>query len=217
MSTADKTMPADAARPKPDGKTIVAWFLAGATMGPVAILLHELGHHLTALAFGFQGATLHYMSANYALEQEIIEFMLRGDRADAAAVYPLWQIAVNALAGPAVGYFLILPVCLLAAKIRPNAFFIALGTMPFFRALPEMLSALADPGMLDDENTAAFALGLPPNLLHAAGLLISLAGAAWLVRRIPAEVRWTAVGSLVIGGFAGLILYAGFLGPWLLP
>jgi hypothetical protein len=60
-------------------------------------------------------------------------------------------------------------------------------------------------------------MGLPPILLHAAGLLFSLAGAAWLVRRIPAEVRWTAVGSLVIGGFAGLILYAGFLGPWLLP
>jgi len=198
-------------------KDACLWVAAGASAVPVGSLLHELGHHVFALVFGFQGATLHYFSATYTMEETILNFLSQGDRISVSAIHPLWQIAVNAIAGPAVGYFLILPVCLLAVKFKASPFFIALGTIPLIRAIPETLFALLSPQMLDDENTAAFVLGLPPTVFQVAGLLISLAGAVWLARRIPESRRRPALASMGIGVIAGLVVYLGFLGPWLLP
>ena len=198
-------------------KSALPWILAGAAAVPVSILVHELGHHFFAVAFGFQGATLHYFSATYTLEQSMLDFMARGDRAGVASILPLWKIALNAAAGPGIEYFLILPVCLLAAKFTPNPFVIALGVMPFLRAFPEMMIALSAPTLLDDENTAAFAMGLPASSLHLVGFFISLAAAFWLVRRIPPEKMRAALISMAIGVLAGAVVYLGFLGPWLLP
>jgi ABC-type phosphate/phosphonate transport system permease subunit len=201
----------------PRWKYALLWVAAGVLAVPVACLLHELGHHVFALVFRFQGATLHYFSANYAMEEKILNFMSQGNRTSISAIYPLWQIAVNAIAGPAVGYFLILPVCLLVVKFTPYSIFIALGTIPLIRAIPETLFALFSPQMLDDENTAAFALGLPPTVLQVIGLLISLLGAIWLSRHIPKGRRRLALMSMGSGIVAGLIVYLAFLGPWLLP
>jgi hypothetical protein len=201
----------------PRWKYALAWVAAGLLAVPLGCLLHELGHYLVALVFGFQGATLHYFSANYAMEETILNFMAKGDRAGVSAIYPLWQIALNAIAGPAVGYFLILPACLLVVKIKPSSFFISLGTMPLIRAIPETLVALLSPQMLDDENTAAFALGLPPTIFQVIGFLISLAAAIWLARQIPKAQRRLALISMSFGIIAGLIVYLAFLGPWLLP
>jgi len=201
----------------PRWKYALLWAAASALAVPFGCLLHELGHHVSALLCGFRGATLHYFSANYALEQTVLNFMAQGDRAGVAAIYPLWQIAVNAIAGPAVGYFLLLPACLLAARSKPYPFFVALGAMALVRAVPETLVALASPQMLDDENVAAFALGLPPTVLQVAGLAISLAGAIWLASRIPQGRRLPALVSMGVGIVAGLTVYLAFLGPWLLP
>jgi hypothetical protein len=204
-------------RPIPWWKSALPWIAAGVIAGPVSVVLHELGHHVAALLFGFQGATLHYFSATYASEQAMLDLMAQGDRIGVAAVNPLWQIAVNAGAGPAVGYFLILPVCLLAVYIKPDPFFITLGMTPLLRAFPEAMTAISAPQMLDDENTAAFAMGLPPTVLHVVGLFISLAAAIWLARRIPASRRSAALLSMMAGILAGAVIYIGFLGPWLLP
>jgi hypothetical protein len=68
-----------------------------------------------------------------------------------------------------------------------------------------------------DEVHLAALTGIPLALLLAAGLLTLVGGGLWLARTIPRRTRGAALAGLAVGLAAGLVLYLGLLGPWLLP
>lgn len=49
----------------------LTWAGASALAVPAAVLLHELGHFVAHLIFGFSGPTLHYSSTTYELERAL--------------------------------------------------------------------------------------------------------------------------------------------------
>ena len=45
-----------------DWRLALSWFVLSIVAVPLAVLLHELGHLVAYVSFGFQGVALHYSS-----------------------------------------------------------------------------------------------------------------------------------------------------------
>jgi hypothetical protein len=200
----------------------LVWAGAAVVAMPTAVLLHELGHRLAQLYFGFAGSTLHYSSTTYARERVFWELVYRGDLQSAAGVAPVWQVATTTAAGLLVTYLVVFACCFVAARYRPHPLVVALGVVSalrFLSGVPTLQNWFSGkpirPGT--DEVNLALLTGLPEVVLAEVGLFLLAAAWFWLVRSIPRGQRALAAGGLAAGTVAGFMLYFRLVGPLLLP
>lgn len=206
----------------PSWRQALRWIGASAMAVPLAVLLHELGHLLAYLIFGFQGAALHYSSSTYSLEKVFWQQVYRGNLPAAASMIPLWKVGLATAFGVVITCSVTLVCLYIAARKSPHPLVVALGIFSpvrFVSGGPAILGWLTGKPVRSgaDEAHLATLTGVPKVLLIAAGLLFLCFAWVWLVRSIPKQRRWISLGGLVLGLAAGGILYFRLVGPWLLP
>ena len=108
------------------GRTALRWFAGALVAAPLGIVPHELGHYLVLLAVGVPDLTLHFVGVTGDLE-EFWEAVVREDYASAAAIAPLWGVAMGEAAGPLVTYALVLTCCYGCAIWRPHPALVAVA------------------------------------------------------------------------------------------
>lgn len=200
----------------------LAWIGAAVVAVPLGVLLHELGHVVFYLAFGFPDVVLHYNSATYSAERTFWQLINRGNIAAAASTLPLWKVGIATAAGIFVTCGAAFVCCVFASTKNLHPFVIALGVFApvrFLSGIPVLTSWLQGKPIRagTDEAHLAALTGIPIILLIVAGLLFLALVWIWMVRRIPREHRWVSLGSLVPGLALGIVLYFWVIGPWLLP
>jgi hypothetical protein len=198
------------------------WIGASVIAVPLGVLLHELGHFLAYRAFGFQDVALHYSSSTHSVERTLWQLVFRGDFAAAAALLPLWKVALGTAAGILATCAVTFVCCVLAARKNPHPLAIALGIFApvrFLSGLPTIvMKLLLKPiSVGTDEAHLAALTGIPLMVLSVAGLLVLVLAWNWLIRRIPRDHRWISLASMVSGLALGISLYFWVLGPRLLP
>ena len=198
------------------------WIGAAVIAVPLAVLLHELGHFLTYLAFGFQGVALHFSSSTHTVERMFWYLVFHGDRAGAAALLPLWKAGLGTVAGILMTYLVTIGCCVFAARKSPHPLVIALGIFSPVRFLsglqiiPVVFSGKPVMASTDEAHLAALT-GIPVLVLIFAGLLVLVLAWIWLLRRIPKDHWWISLASLVFGLVLGIFVYFSLVGPRLLP
>lgn len=203
-------------------RLVSLWIAAAVVAVPSGVLLHELGHFLVNLVFGFQGSVIHYSSTTYSLEKTFWQFIYRGDLAAAAATIPLWKVSMSTAAGISVTCAVTLVCCFFAARKNPHPLVVALGIFApvrFLSALPTIRVWLAGKPVragTDEARLAALSV-IPLPFLLFGGLLFLVLVWIWMVRHIPQDHRWAYLGSLFSGLILGSFLYFWVAGPWLLP
>lgn len=194
----------------------IRWMGASVLAFPVGVLLHELAHYITAVAFGFEGARLSYMTAPYDLEELVYAHIANGDLSGLSNVYPLWQLAINSAAGPMATYIIALTCILLSIK-RINPFIISLGITVNMRALALLFIGLTQPqSCCNDENVFGKILGIPPIFFMILAVVLFFVTAFWLIKRIPKGQRIVASSSIIMGTIIGATTYMS-IGAWLFP
>jgi len=201
---------------------VLKWIGASAIAVPLAVLLHEVGHLLAYLTFGFQGAALHYSSATYTLEKMFWQTVYRGNLAAATSMIPAWKVGVATAAGISITCVVTILCCLFVAKKGPHPLAVALGIFSpvrFLSGIPTLLVWFSGKPVRTgtDEAHLAALTGIPVVLLIFAGLLFLLLTWIWLVRSIPKRQRWVSLGSLFTGLVVGIFVYFWLIGPSLLP
>jgi hypothetical protein len=189
--------------------------------GPIAILLHELGHLIFFLAFHAPGTTLHYASADWASSDRFWELASAGNLAGAAALLPL-RVEGFSLLGGILATYLTVFVCVIAARRTPRPFVLALGLAATSRLVSAVLvlgvivvGIQAHPGT--DEARLAMVTGLPMALTCAVSVCVLVGGWVWLIRAIPRGRRIALLLPILVGVAAGIALYMTVVGPRLLP
>lgn len=201
---------------------VLARAAAGAIGLPIAILLHELGHLLAFMAFGFQDVILGHASVGWNGKQEFWHLIETGNTAAAAAFAEPWNVAVAIAAGPAMTYLTVITCTLLAWRVRPFALVLAIGIAAPLRSLA-ILPVLShnllgdDPMTGFDEIRVAVLTNTPqtPYLFFAVAVLV---GGWWLlVRAVYPGCRWQQLGPIFAGMMTGGWVWFLWFGPWLLP
>ncbi|HEX8147191.1 MAG TPA: hypothetical protein VF591_08435 [Pyrinomonadaceae bacterium] len=200
----------------------VTWIAAPILAVPVAVLLHESGHHLMHLILGFSGSTLHYSSASYALENPFWRELYGGHVHAANALVPFWQAGLSIAAGLLVSYATIIICCYLAARRKPSPFVVAIGMaagLRFLSVIPIIVRWISGRPAASgsDEANLAILTGVPAILFAAAGMAFLIGGWFWLIRSLPGGQRNVAAGSLMVGLVVGLVAYFQLIGPRVLP
>ena len=192
-------------------KTRWALTLAGASIlfVPVGIVLHELGHLLTALALGFPNPEFHFSAVS------------PGDASQQAQ----WELGAVGLAGPIVTALLTGLGLALHRRwpASPWPFALAIAAVSRFAvAVPFSLAnvyvratggRLAPPAF--DEQKAADALGWSGELLLGLTSAMFLLVLGWLIIALPN--RWVSIPSILVGTAVGWIAWMLGLGPVLFP
>ena len=197
------------------------WCLGGLLAAPLAILPHEIGHYLVLLAFGVPDLTLHYVAVTWDL-REFWEAIQRGDFDGANAVVPVWAVALSDAMGPMVTYATVAGCCYACVRWRPFPAFVAVAILSQLRIRAGASHVVRETLGMDrpanyDELRVAVLTGIPVEVLVAFALLTLLVSGVWLARFLPRGQRLAAVASMTGGMAASLYLYAGVIGPWLLP
>ena len=211
-------------------RTALRWFAGGLVAAPLGILPHEIGHYLVLLAVGVPDLVLHFAGVTGDLE-EFWQAVVREDHARAAAIAPLWGVALGEAAGPLVTYAVVLACCYGCVAWRPHPALVAVGCFAqarinvaathvfrrlFNNELPSGLDAFAA-GASFDELRFAVLTGIPVQIpVWFAVLFLAVTG-IWLLRYLPRGRRTVAAVAMVGGMILSLVAYAGYVGPWLLP
>lgn len=204
------------------------WFFASALTAvvavPVVTLLHEFGHFLAATLFGFRDVAIHFESVSYFGNQSFWTMIMAGDRLHAAAVYPLWKIALLEAAGPAMSLAITLLCAIFARKFRQLAVVALVANLRLIAPLAFLAitwlrthlgrSGATRPGM--DEFNFWLLTNVPVVVSFVVEFTIAAAGAALAMRSVPQGRRlWSLAGALS-GVCLGVPCYFA-LGRWLLP
>lgn len=215
-------------RPTEQPTAFLLLFLAGAALsGPAGIVLHELAHGAAAYAFGFPGVQLHSTSISYDGSTRLWALLSAGDRAAAAALFPLWQVGVVALAGPLVTLGLTLGSAVLLRRRSPSrplpqiwrACLAGWALMASVRGLTSVYYVLVvrpqypDARPNFDEINAARALDAPVDWLVWPTLLVILL--SWALAVPTLRPFWPMLPAALMGPVLGVLLWA-VVGPWLL-
>ena len=197
------------------------WCLGGLLTAPFAILPHEVGHYLVLLAIGVPDLTLHYVAVTWDL-REFWEAIQRADFDGANAVVPIWAVALSDAMGPIVTYAIVAGCCYACARWRPLPVFVAVAVLSQLRIRAGVSHVVREALGIDrpanfDELRVAVLTGIPVEALVGFALLTLLVSVAWLSRFLPPGRRLVAVASMTGGMAVSLYLYAGVIGPWLLP
>lgn len=193
-------------------QAVTTHFLSALVVGPIAVLLHELGHWIVAKAAGFQ-PVLHA----YAVSGVPDAAPFGGNPTGVAAV---------ALAGPMVTLVLTVAGYTLWRRDSSRTWALALAfaapTRFIINALFLLGSVLVALGVAErsnpsfDEVNAASALGIPAASLAVIGALV-LPLIWWSIIRRLDQNRWTTVAALAAGTLIGMVLWLGPVGNSLLP
>lgn len=210
-----------AVRPAPRGVVALRWGLGGLVAAPFAILPHEFAHYLVLLALDVPDLTLHYMAVTWNL-QEFWEAIQRADFDRAAAVAPIWGVALSDAMGPMVTYGIVAGCCYGCARWHPYPALVAVALLAQLRIRAGARHVVREALGIDrpanyDELRVAVLTGIPVELLVGFALLTLLASGIWLARFFPRGRRIVAVTSMTGGMVVSVYLYAGVVGPWLLP
>lgn len=202
-------------------RTALRWFMAGLFAVPIAILPHEIGHYLVLLGLGVPELALHYAAVTWDL-REFWEAVLREDRASAAGVAPLWGVALSDAAGPLVTYGIVAACCCACAHWRAHPLLVAVGYVSQLRIWPGARHVFREMRGIEssanyDELRVAILTGIPVQILVGFALVVLVVTGLWLARCFPRERRVAAAVFMVAGTAAGVFVYFGHVGPWLLP
>lgn len=154
--------------------------------------------------------------------QEFWEAVLREDYETAAGVAPIWGVALSDAAGPLVTYGLVAACCCGCAYWRAHPLLVAVGYVSQLRIWPgarhvvfEMVGI--ESSAMYDELRVAVLTRIPVQILVGFALAVLLVTGIWLGRSLPRKRRVAACLSMAAGTAAGVFIYAGHVGPWLLP
>jgi hypothetical protein len=198
------------------------WFLGGLIAGPVATLIHEGGHYITALILGLPGAVLHVSWVSYTGSAEIRELLHAGQAAKAAQIAPLWRVALTDSGGPVISLLLLaLTVHCRRRWLLASA---AMGLAAGWRfcapagvaavLLLRMISGNHTPLSANvDEFNAARAMDWNPLLVILPVLAAVVCALVVLALAIPKEDRVKLTASLVAGLVVSLAVYLNVVGP----
>ena len=205
----------------PPWRTALGWFAGGLIAAPIAILPHEIGHYLVLLAIGVPDLALHYTAVTWDL-QEFWEAVVREDGASAAAIAPIWAVALSDAAGPLVTYAIVLACCYGCAVWRPHPALVAVGYLSQLRIRTGASHVIDDLFGIErtanyDELRVAILTGIPAQIFVGFALLVLVVSGIWLARYFPRDRRIVAVVSMVAGMAVSGVAYTDYIGPWLLP
>ncbi len=201
------------------------WFLAAVIAAPLGIVLHEAAHFLAAVAFGFEGASLHFASTDYAGREAFWQAYFNGSAEAARRILPVWQVGVVAIAGVAFNWLLAVAAALLAPGRDLRSFGGALlGAFALFApvrasiGLTQLLTVR--PRYLDtlpafDEFRAATALGLPVELLVAVGVGVAIFCWYYLLPKLGRDL-FAVAPMLIMGSLTGIFVWMA-IGLLILP
>jgi hypothetical protein len=198
------------------------WFLAGFIAGPIATLIHELGHYIPALILGLRGAVLHVSWVSYTGSAEIRSLLQAGHRAEAASLVPLWKVALVDAGGPVISLVLLAAavLCRRRSLLASAAAGLAAGwrlSAPAGVAAVLLLRTLgsnhAPLAANVDEFNAARALDINPLIVILPAVLAMAYALGILAVAIPKQDRWRLSVALCAGLTASLTIYLNLLGP----
>lgn len=200
---------ADPSRPeRVHSRVVVSWLAAAAIAGPFTILAHELGHFLTGIALGHPDVTLHYASVS-------------SGAADAGV--PAWELGLVAASGPLFSLAIVAICTWVAYRHRPYPLVVAAGVIAPVKfvigiafLVARLRGAVGGSPNFDGFN-AAVHFGISPVWTSLAGALVLVAAWVLLIRSIHPGGRGPPLLGLTVGTGAGIALYLGVVGPWLLP
>ncbi len=185
---------------------------------PIAVLSHEAAHFAAYLVFGFPVPVLHYGSTQFEGQGEFWKMANAGHWEDASAILPPYQVGIACAAG-IVASWLVMALCIIVVRRNPHPFFLALGFISTLRFLGGVFiifaGALGRSG--SDEGHVAVIFSLPEGVLQIIGIASMFAAWYFLYCALPAEKRISTACLLFLGAIAGGFIYAGVLGPLLLP
>ncbi len=210
-----------AGAPVPRRVVALRWGLGGLIAAPFAILPHEAAHYLVLLALGVPDLALHHAAVTWDL-REFWEAIQRADFDGAAAVAPIWGVALSDAMGPIATCGIVVGCCYGCARWRPYPALVAVALLSQFRIRAGARHVVRESLGIDtpanyDELRVAALTGIPVEVLVGFALLTLLVSGIWLARFFPRGRRLVAVASMAAGMVAGLYLYFGVVGPWLLP
>ena len=173
------------------------------------------------LLLGLPGVELHSASVSFAGSEAFWEHIPAGDRARAAEIAPAAGVAAAIGAGLAISFITVLACAVLASRGRTHPFIAGLGlaaSLRFLAALPALLVTVRGQPLTGNIDELNFALltGVPATLLFALGAMWLL-GAWFLILRALLRHGYRDALTVVSGVVLGGILYAGVIGPVLLP
>ncbi len=184
-------------------------FLLGLAIAPSFVVLHEGGHFLAAVAFGFH-PEFHYANVSYRLSRPPA---------------PGTDLAITAT-GPAVqallaaGGLLWLHRRRRGRRAEPASGIDWVATWLVFNAGRWLGGGLARPftgTALRDEMTLSAAAGAPAWAVLSLLCLLSIGALAFAIRLHPPRSRLLPFAGAGAGGALAAILWLRIVGPWLLP
>ena len=214
----------EGSQPAPVSRKQVAlrWGLWGVLSMPPTVLLHELGHFLVFWGLGFPGAVLRYGSADYAASGDFGRAVLEGNLSAAAEAAPVWGVTTGLAMGLAATYVVVFACCTLCAKWKAHPVLVAMGYLSNFR-ITAALGVLVLPifGVRIeagcDECWLERITGIPLAVWAAPGVVSLVVAGIFLWKYFPRRNRWVPVTAVVLGMGMGVVFWAGFLGPLVLP
>lgn len=195
------------------------WIVAAIIAIPIAVLTHEAGHFFAYRAFGFPGASLHYESSTYDLEDQFWPLYRSGAQHAAAELVAPWKVGTAAAAGLVVTYVMTIAGCIAATRtLQPVAVTVTLAAN--LLAIPIAVSVIRTWGSgiirgTDEAHVAALT-GIPEALLVVLGLASFVGSAVWLFGRVTRSERLISIVSTIVGLAAGMVAYL-IVGPRILP
>ena len=131
-------------------------------------------------------------------------------------------MALSSAAGPLVSYAMVAGCCCGCVRWRPYAVLVAVGYLCPLRLLVGILHGVqvllgGDPPASYDELRVAELTGIPIQALVGFGVAVVCVSGSWLARYLPRGRCTLAVASMLAGAVFSVVLYFGYVGPWLLP
>lgn len=215
MSIEDSTLALhsiEADKSRSNIRWLVTYVSAAIFVVPVSVLLHELGHFLSARALGFEPVAIYYAGS------------LTGFPPDGT---PDWLQIVPSAAGQIVSFTLVLVAVASVRLAKPTATALAVVVAEAARSLV-VLGHFVVTGPRDRDMFVAFdelgriaeAFGDPPFAgfaISVLGVLVPLLAVYYLVQQLPTRRKRQALSATTIGIAVGYALYLGIVGPLLLP
>jgi hypothetical protein len=170
-------------------------FILCLILAPVAILIHEFGHIIAHIIFGYP-FVLHYASVS-GLEGSC-ENSIGG-----------FNCIIIDTAGSLMTIIMGLIMAFLFKRTK-NVFFFVFGSMFAGRAFMSLFLGVSD------ENIISLLLGLRPYTIYEITLIASIINAITLLMELERD-RIKILSMTIIGGITGIFLWLNIIGPLILP
>ena len=187
-------------------KQFFKWATFSAVAGPISIVLHEVGHALSALILGYTDINITYHSV--------------------ARIPPLdiqqWEMAITSEAGP-IASLIIIVCCYTALLLRKQSIFLRTlaitATIQFTGGLVYIAGMIFGITSLTEFDGARFAqyLNMPIFIPAIIELLIFVGSWVYFIKSIKINERKIAISGTIFGGMIGIVIWFTLLGPVLLP